>query len=288
MSGEGSDPRWPVLAGDPRIDPFAGDGPAEPGAAPRRLLCSDGVTALRRAPSAGAEMMSALRFGVAFNIYHQEGGWAFGQAGDDDYVGYVQTAALSEPHPEPTAKVTALRTIVFSEPDTRSAPVFFASLGSRFAEERREGRFVRVARGGWAFEGHLAPLHAWEADWVGVAERFLGAPYLWGGKDSIGLDCSGLVQLALEAGGVDAPRDTDMQEKALGAPIEAGDGYAGLRRGDLVFWNSHCGAMVDAERIIHANAHHMEVAIEPLAEAADRLSAHVGPITSVRRIARRG
>jgi cell wall-associated NlpC family hydrolase len=118
-----------------------------------------------------------------------------------------------------------------------------------------------------------------------VAEQFLHAPYLWGGKSFGGLDCSGLVQVALAAAGIDAPRDTDMMFAELGAAVEIGGDLAGLRRGDLVFWKGHIGIMRDAETLLHANAHHMQVASEPLRGARDRILAKsFGPITGVRRI----
>jgi cell wall-associated NlpC family hydrolase len=124
---------------------------------------------------------------------------------------------------------------------------------------------------------------------VAVAERLLGAPYLWGGKTSLGLDCSGLVQLALAMSGIEAPRDTDMQERALGRPVDLAPDLAGLRRGDLVFWRGHVGIMQDDTRLLHANGHHMEVASEPLVEAERRIREKTfGPITSVRRLSRLG
>jgi cell wall-associated NlpC family hydrolase len=131
---------------------------------------------------------------------------------------------------------------------------------------------------------HLAPLDNFEQDWTDVAERFLGAPYLWGGKTSAGLDCSGLVQVALRACGIPAPRDTDMQEAALGAELPADSIPGRLRRGDLVFWKGHVGIMRDAKILLHANAHHMAVAVEPLAAAMERFSRRGLDVSSVRRV----
>jgi cell wall-associated NlpC family hydrolase len=130
---------------------------------------------------------------------------------------------------------------------------------------------------------HLAPLAALEADFVAVAERFLGAPYLWGGRSGLGLDCSGLVQVALLSCGAAAPRDTDMQEM-LGAPVPDAEAMRGLRRGDLVFWKGHVGIMRDADTLLHANAYHMAVASEPLAAAAARFAPRAGPVKAVRRL----
>jgi cell wall-associated NlpC family hydrolase len=127
---------------------------------------------------------------------------------------------------------------------------------------------------------HLAPLKAKQADFVAVAEEFLNAPYLWGGKTSLGIDCSGLVQVALQAAGQACPRDSDMQEMALGKLSSLGE----MRRGDLIFWKGHVAIACDGETLLHANAHHMMVAIEPTAEAIARIKTAGSEVTSVKRI----
>ena len=123
-----------------------------------------------------------------------------------------------------------------------------------------------------------------ESDFVAVAERFLGTPYLWGGKTSLGLDCSGLVQLALGACGVACPRDTDMQEKALGSALALPPALDQLRRGDLFFWKGHVAIVRDEATFVHANGHRMAVTFEPIAAAIDRIRDESGEITSVRRL----
>ena len=112
-----------------------------------------------------------------------------------------------------------------------------------------------------------------ENDFVSVAEKFLGVPYLWGGKTSFGLDCSGLVQVSLQACGIQSLRDSDMQERNAGARIEMDSSLKNLQRGDLIFWKGHVAIARDATTIIHANAFHMAVAIEPVAEAVARIRA---------------
>ena len=138
----------------------------------------------------------------------------------------------------------------------------------------------------FVFADHLQPVDTREKDFVAVAERFLHVPYLWGGKTSLGIDCSGLVQVSLEAAGIAAPRDTDLQEKAIGTPLAFDADLTGLRRGDLVFWRGHVGIMRDETTLLHANAHHMLVVSEPLRAARDRILGKTWqPITSIKRLA---
>jgi cell wall-associated NlpC family hydrolase len=177
--------------------------------------------------------------------------------------------------------VRALRTFVFPQASIKTPPVLCLSTNALVSVEAVEGRFAKLAAGGWAPADHVAPLGEVETDPAAVARRYLGAPYLWGGRDSVGLDCSGLVQQALYACGLFAPRDSDMQAK-LGVAIERADD---LKRNDLVFWRGHVGLMLDAERLIHANAYHMAVAVEPLAEAIPRIvAAGGGEPTAFRRL----
>ncbi|WP_127754530.1 NlpC/P60 family protein [Devosia sp. 1566] len=223
---------------------------------------------LRREPSPSAEQLDQVLFGELFEVLDVADGWAFGRAMRDGYVGFVAASALSGAPRTPTHKVRALRTYAFSGPSIKTAPTGLYSMNALLVAEGREGRFVQTA-GGWFVEEHLAPVQEAETDPVAVAQRFVGTPYLWGGRESLGLDCSGLVQQALYACGRDCPRDTD-QQVALGHPVDA------LRRGDLVFWRGHVAMMTSDRDMIHANAFHMAVVIEPLAEAVARISSRGG------------
>ncbi|MBI1405570.1 MAG: peptidoglycan endopeptidase [Caulobacter sp.] len=248
--------------------------------APTPRQVSAAAAPLRRHPAGDAEQESRLLFGERFDVLLEKDDHAFGQARRDGYVGWVPVEALSAPILQPTHWVRVLRTWGFSRPDIKTRPVGLFSLGALISVEAVEGRFSRSARGGWFITDHLAPVGlGYESDWAGVAERFLGAPYLWGGRESLGLDCSGLVQIALTACGMACPRDTDMQAR-IGASVARDD----LRRGDLVFWKGHVAIMLDAARMVHANAHHMAVAIEPLDGAIARIeAAGSGPPSAFRR-----
>ena len=244
----------------------------------RRQQCGVLVAPIRKSAGEDAEQQDQLLFGEGFDVLEETGDWAWGQARRDGYVGWVRTQALAAPT-TPTHWVRALRTIGFSRPDLKSAPVGMVSMNALVTAAAQTNGFVAAGEAGWIFKAHLSRIGEVATDPAAVAERYLGAPYLWGGRDSLGLDCSGLIQQALYACGRGCPRDTDQQMAAFGQ-TQFGD----LRRGDLVFWRGHAAMMLDRERIIHANAHHMAVAIEPLAGAIERIrAAGVGNPTGFRR-----
>ena len=237
---------------------------------------------LRHAPSPDALLDTEALKGERVTVYEMnDEGWAHGRLEADGYVGYLPASALREPGPAPTHKVAALRTLVFPGPSIKLAPVEALALGCRLAIARIEPPFAVIASGGYVPARHLAAIDTMEPDFVAVAERFLGAPYLWGGKTSLGLDCSGLVQVALAACGMSCARDSDMQERALGKPVASDNGP---RRGDLMFWNGHVAIVRDQATLIHANAFHIAVEIEPIVEAVARIGAAGSEVTSVRRI----
>jgi len=235
-----------------------------------------GRTGLRVRPSTDAAQDSELLFGEVFTVYDRAHGWAWGQAANDLYVGYVAEEALTAPFAA-EAKVSALLAPVFPAADLKTPVRDFLPLNAAVPVLAREGDYVNVGTG-FVHRRHLAA--ETQKDFVAIAERFLGVPYVWGGKTAAGLDCSGLIQTALQAVGKAAPRDTDMIEKALGDAVP----ISGVRRGDLVFWKGHMGVMLDEKRLLHANAFHMAVAIEPLAEAIARIEKAAGPVTSVKRL----
>jgi cell wall-associated NlpC family hydrolase len=210
-------------------------------------------------------------------------GWCWGQLDSDGYVGWLPAGALAKPGARPTHKVSVPRTLVFPAADIKQPPVASMPFGARLAIARMDERFAVTPDGGFIPARHVSKIEAQESDFVAVAERFLAAPYLWGGKTSLGIDCSGLVQVALNACGIPCLRDSDMQEKNTGARIDAGLGN--LQRGDLVFWKGHVAIARDNTTILHANAFHMAVAVESVAEATARIRAAGSEVTSMRRVA---
>jgi cell wall-associated NlpC family hydrolase len=235
---------------------------------------------LRRDGHPEAPLLTEALLGEAVMVYEIDAeGWAWAQLLRDRYVGWLPAGALGRIGAPATHKVIALRTLGFAAPDIKTPPLMALPLGAQVKVTRTDNRFAITDTGLYLPAAHVAPVKTAEPDFVAVAERFLGTPYLWGGKTSLGIDCSGLVQVALQAAGFDCPRDSDMQA-TLGETVPPAD----LRRGDLMVWKGHIAIARDALTLVHANAHHMMVAIEPAGDAIARSNAAGGDGPRVRRL----
>ena len=246
---------------------------------------TQGIAPLRKAPEAGTQLVSELLLGECVRVFEEKDGVAWVQSETDGYVGYTDSAALdADPH-APTHTVSAIHTCLYPEPIIRAPNTGFLPMCAAVAVTGTKGRYAELATGGWVPLLHLAECGAFESDPVAVAERLTGAPYVWGGKSSLGLDCSALVQLALARCGVAALRDSDMQERTLGKPVTFGGDASALRRGDIVFWKGHVGIFIAPERFLHANARDMAVASAPFAEVVRYIEdAEKQKVSSARRL----
>ncbi|EKF44324.1 NLP/P60 [Nitratireductor indicus C115] len=243
------------------------------------------VLDVHSAPDRGAGMDTQFLCGQLVRVFERQAGWAWVQAERDGYVGYVSEAGLGDCNEEATHHVIAQRSFVYPKAELKAPIIGAHSMGASLRvvgeEERRGTRYFLLASGSAMIARHLSPISSLEPDYVTVAERFLHTPYLWGGASGFGIDCSGLVQLSMHMAGRQAPRDTDMQARGIGAPFDPAQ--TPLRRGDLVFWRGHVAIMLDSLEMVHANGHTMTVAREPLREAIDRIAPLYGQPTGYRR-----
>lgn len=274
------------MSSDARLSLDAGTGP---------VMFTGTVTtplaALNGEPSANRTPECQLLYGQHFRVHATRSSWAYGVALNTldgrkrDYVGWVRVKELVEQKIAPSHHVTALRAPVFARPDLKSPIRMFLPLGARFHSPGSAigngGTYVQIGGGGFVSVHHTATIgEGLVEDFVDTAESFQALPYVWGGNGPDGMDCSGLIKLALQSAGLACPRDADQQEEVLGTTLRPNSALTNLLRGDLVFWPGHVGVMQTSGRLLHANAHHMLVATEPLRSAVER----IGSIRTVKRL----
>lgn len=279
-----ADPRLTPARGDIAAKSLEGKVEAARFVDGETFVVSAAIAPLLKIPTSNAELQTQALMGERVTIYDRNGeGWAWGQLEADGYVGWLPDMALAKPGAAPTHKVSAIRTFAFPGPSIKLPPAETPTMGAAVSVVRSDDSFVVTSQGFYLPRQHVSEITVYEPDYVAVAERFVGTPYLWGGKSSLGIDCSGLVQIALHATGQACLRDSDMQKNTLGRvldPTEAQD----LHRGDLIFWKGHVAIVRDTTTIVHANGFHMATAIENTQDAIARIKAAGSDVIAFKRL----
>ncbi len=226
-------------------------------------------------------IISQLLYGEAVTVYEVKNGYAWLQSLRDDYVGYTEACNLQTKKINPTHKIIALCSIIYKTPNIKSIPITELSFNSlvEITGEIKNKNFYKIKNLGWCHQKDLTNLKVENLDRVELAKKFLNTPYLWGGRNSMGIDCSGLIQNIFQINNRYFPRDSDMQEEFITTEIKEKN----LKKGDLIFWKGHVAMMIDNRNIIHANAFHMRTEIEPLRTAKARIKKNYGKIIKIGR-----
>ena len=238
------------------------------------------IATLFASPRLTSERISEAHFGEMIDIFELHEGWAWGQLKSDSYVGYIQSECLTPGSNGATHKVSALRTFRYCNANIKSPASGWAGLNAPLQVKNHGGEFSQLQDDSFVYASHIVPIDGKASDFVAVAQKFSGTPYLWGGKSSLGLDCSALIQQSLHAIGIACPRDSDMIEYELRQDKKFNLATGKAQRGDLLFWSGHCALMVSESQMLHANAHHMLVTAEEAEPALARIAQQSGKTTS--------
>tara|TARA_B100001057_G_scaffold133470_1_gene132862 strand:- start:2915 stop:3751 length:837 start_codon:yes stop_codon:yes gene_type:complete len=227
-----------------------------------------------------SKLSTQLLYGETCKVFEVSKEWSWVQSLRDDYVGYAPSTHLKKIQFKPTHKVKSLRTFIYSKPNIKSKIISHISFNSIVQITKHENNFCKIKNLGWCPKKDLSLINESKFNIVELAKIFLNTPYYWGGKDSLGIDCSGLIQNIMQMKNIDFPRDTDMQEDFCAQEVKK----TNLKPGDLVFWRGHVALMIDNKRIIHANAFHMKTCVEPLLVAEKRIYKTNGKVRKYGRI----
>jgi len=211
-------------------------------------------------PDSESETLSYALKGEPLQVLGEKGIWTLVVLVIDGYLGWLDQSAVSPNVKDPTHRVSAPLSHIYSAPDLKSKPISTLVMGSYVnIIGSAQNKFMPLDSGGWVYEKHLSVIGTYANDPVAVAESMIGSPYLWGGRSTLGTDCSGLVQVSLAACGHRVHRDSGPQYKSLGRALESNESPA---RGDLAFFPGHVGWMLDSVHLLHANATHMAVTVD--------------------------
>ena len=228
-----------------------------------------------------SKLSTQLLYGEECDVFDTNNGLSWVQSRRDNYVGYTPSINLTNKMYQANSKVISLRTNIYSKPDIKSRTVGYLSFNSLVEVIKKKGKYSLIKNLGWCPSLDLVNLKASKFNHINLSKQYLNTPYLWGGRDSLGIDCSGLIQNLHQISNKPFPRDTDMQEIFVTNEVKS---EKNLKAGDLVFWKGHVAMMVDSKNIIHANAFHMRTTIESLSTAKKRIFKSNGKIRKFGRI----
>ena len=216
------------------------------------LICANVFVPLRKGPSHSSEQGSQILFGEKYSVVERAANWIKVKTEYDDYLGWIDYdhhlyfEAGERENPGILARRTGFR--------DENGHLLELEAGSEIYNFNKTDNSFAIGKNKFSAKNKVTLSPAGENISV-TAMQFLNCPYLWGGRISGGIDCSGLTQIVYKIHGYRLPRDSFMQAEVgntLNFIEEAGEG-------DLLFFDnekgniSHVGIMLDKGRIIHSS-----------------------------------
>lgn len=232
-------------------------------------------TQMKESPNENSALETECLFGEKIEIKDSYMEWVYCKSETDNYSGWIKKNTIGALG-NPTHRVIANRSFIYERKDAKSNCLFYLPMGAKLVIKDIQATWAKVSlftnydhENGYIPSNHIIKLNHSVEDWVAIAENLINTPYRWGGKDTIGIDCSALLQLSYENYGEIIPRNTIDQLKVQKPTVSD---INALRRGFVVFWKGHVAIMTDKLNCVHANAFHMKTIIEPLDEVVSRMN----------------
>jgi hypothetical protein len=215
---------------------------------------------VRRKPDHRSEMVSQLLFGETVKVLKEKGKlWIKVKSLHDEYEGWTTSSLIMEVSKEFALKKSfyvaeGLLGLITIGDKKMNIPAGSSLPGLEVSTAGTKGALGSAE---YTFSGTLIKRDEQEAGETLIRQlttAWLNAPYLWGGRSILGVDCSGFVQVIYKMMGIDLPRDA-WQQAQEGSPIRK---FNEAKAGDLAFFNNkeevvHVGILLGEGKIIHAS-----------------------------------
>lgn len=229
---------------------------------------------LKLEPKETSPLETECLFGETIEVLDEYLDWVYCKLKTDNYCGWVKKKKLGKSEIS-THRVLVKRSFVYNDKNPKTQPLLYLPMGAKLSVENIKNDWAEICllynnnkQIGYVPTRHIVELNHSVKDWVSTAQLLEGTPYNWGGRDTLGIDCSALLQLSYQTYGQNIPRNTSQQIKLKKKEI---DSVNNLKRGCVIFWEGHVGIMIDNLNCIHANVFHMSTRTEPLIEIIKRL-----------------